>query len=691
MPTSSHAPSPTQTTSPELALGLKGGRRPRIRVTIAALALPVALGLLAASVELVTGTRLVDPASLLLLGVLVGLLLASAVSGGSTAAPWQRKNLWGTGAVAAVLLAAWVVSNRLFGLSTGALRPSVLLLVGVVCTVVSLGAALWGQRSAALARRGANAIRRWYAWLHTHADAICISASLVVALGFRASIMFRAPAFVIGDSGAYVEAAETIRTAFSFASLGYIFPPGYSTFVAGVQILLGPDFLAVVAVQHLLGIGTVLLTYAVGRAFLPPLLALLPALGTAANGYLLMIEHGIYTEALFIPLALLFVLLTVRMLHGGRRGNASAAQSSGNPWRGSSLPIVVAAGAALGLATLTRLVIQPALIAVCLLLLVYEGAHRYRTWLRILAFVAIFGLVVSPWLVHNWLQYRYIGLSNSLGQQLLVRLWEEEGTYTWANSEERDPDLRQVLTLLQSAKDRNISHWEAWQRVGAEFSTETAPTLITAAALDVIARHPAQYLDRTWFRLRRMWRGGFAKERVHDLYPQQELLNIRSPIFGIHDEFAAIAELAGNRSDWITRLFNPDMLPAALTLALTVACAVSAIVSRRLRPALVPLGMGVGLLLVPVLVNADRARFHHPAEPFLLLNVCCRPVGYCIGATQRVAALMPPASVLKERALRVSPSGPATFAPPRRHRARAGGASTGMCSRRADDGPAPHG
>ncbi len=582
-----------------------GWHRLRMRVTVAALALPMVLGLLAAGTELVTGTRLVDPASLLLLGVLVGLLLASAVSGAttSTAASWQRKALWGASTVAAVLLAAWVVSNRLFGLSTGALRPSTLLLAGVVCAGFSLSAALWGQRSAELARRVAHAIRRWYAWLDTHADAVCIGISVVVALGSRASIMFRAPAFVIGDSGAYVEAAETIRTAFSFAPLSYIFPPGYSTFVAGVQILLGPDFLAVVAVQHLLGIGTVLLTYAVGRAFLPPLLAFLPALGTAANGYLLIIEHGIYTEALFIPLALLFVLLTVRMLHGG-----------GGWWT------VVAAGATLGLAALTRLVIQPALIAVCLLLLVYEGAHRYRTWLRILTFVAIFGVVVCPWLVHNWLQYRYIGLSNSLGQQLLVRLWQEEGTYTWANSAAHDPDLRRVLALLQASKDRHLSHWEAWQRVGAEFGSDRTPALITAATLDVISRNPAGYLDKTWFRLQRMWRGGFAKERVHDLYDQQELLNIRSPIFGVHDEFATIAELAGNRVDWITRLFRPDLLPPHLTLLLTVVGAVSAVVSRRLRPALVPLGMGVGLLLVPVLVNADRARFNHPAEPFLLLT-----------------------------------------------------------------------
>ena len=586
-----------------------GWRRPRRCVTVAALALPMALGLLAASVEIVTGTRLVDPASLLLLGLLVGLLLASAVSTATTitAAPWQRKTLWGTGAVAAVLLAAWVVGNRQFGLSTGALRPSALLLVGVGGAAFSLGTALWGQRSAALARRGANAIRRWYAWLRTHADAVCISTSVVVALGFRASIMFRAPAFVIGDSGAYVEAAETIRTAFSFASLSDIFPPGYSTFIAGVQILLGPDFLAVVAVQHLLGIGTVLLTYAIGRVFLPPLLALLPALGSAANGYLLILEHGIYTEALFIPLALLFALLTVRMLHGG-----------GGWW------VVVAAGATLGLAALTRLVIQPALIAACLLLLVYEGIQRYRTWLRILTLLVVFGVVVSPWLLHNWLRYNYLGLSNSLGLQLLVRLWETGDTYTWANSNEQNPDVRRVLSILQDERGRNASHWEAWLRIETELGASRTPALITAATRDVIARHPSQYLDatwsRTWFRLRRMWRGGFAKERVHDLYDQQELLNIRSPIFAVHDEFADIAELAGNRVDWITRLFRPDMLPGQLTLVLTVACTVSAIMIRKLRPALVPLGLGVGLLLVPVLLNDALARYHHPAEPFLLLT-----------------------------------------------------------------------
>ncbi|MAG37330.1 MAG: hypothetical protein CL878_13935 [Dehalococcoidia bacterium] len=569
---------------------------PRGRIVLVVFALPVALGLLAAVVGMATATRLAEPISLVWLGLLVGLLLASGAHGEARAsgtARW-RKAVWGAGAIAAVLLAAWVAVNRLFGLSTGALRPSTLLLAGVACGALSLGAALWGRRSVALARRGD-------VWLRTHADAVCVSASVAVALGFRASIMFRAPAFVIGDSGAYMEAAETIRSAFSFAPLGDIFPPGYSTFIAGVQILLGPDFLAVVAIQHLLGLGSVILTYAVGRACFPPLLALLPALGTAANGFLLIIEHGIYTEALFIPLALLFTLFTVRMLQDG------------GWW------IVAATGATLGLAALTRLVIQPALMAVSLLLLVYDG-FRYRTWLRVLVFVAVFGAVVSPWLAHSWVRYRYVGLSNSLGQQLLVRLWEEEGSYTWADTDEQDPEMRRVLALLQAELDRDSSHWEAWQRVEAEFGAGTTPALMTAAALNVISRHPARYLDRSWFRLQRMWRGGFAQERVHDLYAQQGVLNVRSPIFSVGDGFASVAELAGNRTDWITRLFRPNMLPAFLTLALTVACAVSVIVSERLRPALVPLGMGMGLLVIPVLLNADRARFHHSAEPFLLLT-----------------------------------------------------------------------
>lgn len=538
---------------------------------------------------------MIDPASVVALGVLVSLVLATVPALATMQAP---RSWWLVAFVtvlvgSAALLVGWVVANRLAGISTGEFQPRVLLGAAVGCTALSLALVRWGRGLLAV-------LCRSWTWYDVRADAVSASVVTVVGAAFRASIMFRAPAFVIGDSGSYAEAATTIREQFSFAPLSSIFPPGHPTFMAGVQLLLGPDFLAVIAVQHLLGIGTALCTYWLGRAFLPPVLALLPALGVAANGYLLIVEHGIYTEALFIPLVVLFALLAVRLLHGGG-------------WR-----MAAAAGATLALAALTRLVIQPAVLAILLLLL--RDGRRWRTWLRALVFVGAFAVVVSPWLAHNWLHYRYIGLSNSLGMQFLVRLWEEEGSYTWADPGETDPVLRHTLQALQEEKDRGVSYWQAWLRIEREFPDRNTSALLTAASFHVIRRQPGLYLDRTWFRLRRMWQGGFGKERVHDLYGQQERLGIRSPIFKVRDEFAAVAEQEGNKVDTLTRLFRPDALPPWLTLALTVAGAVGVVVSRRLRPALVPLGLGVGLLVITVMLNSDRARMHHPAEPFLLLT-----------------------------------------------------------------------
>lgn len=565
-------------------------------LVLSVLVLPTSLGCLLAISELATGVRIANPLSLVYLGLLVGLLLASGVYGLSQVqgAMWLRLILWVVPGLLAVNMAAWITGNRVFDWSIGRLSPETLLLAGLCCAAVSMSAAFWSHLNVVV-------IRRWSAILHFYADGVCLTTTIFVAVAFRLSIMFRAPVFVIGDSGAYVEAAESIRTAFSFAPLSYIFPPGYPTFLAGTQILFGPDFLAVAAIQHLLGVGTAVLTYKLGREFLPPLIAVVPALGVAANGYLLILEHGIYTEALFIPLALVFALLTTRMLAGA------------GWW------VVASSGAMLGFALLTRLVIQPASLGVCLLLLAAEGFRR-RTLLRILVFATVFGVVVAPWIAYNWFHKQYFGITNSFGYILLVRLWEEEGSYTWADTDEHDPDLRRVLSLLDAEKARDSSHSEAWQRVVTEMGLGPTPALITAASLNVISRHPSQYLERTWFRTKRMLRGGFGRERVHDLYAQQELLGIRSPIFGVRAEFASIAEKEGNRTDWITRAFRPDTLPLLPKLALTISCAVSVIFIRPVRPAFVPLAMALGLLLVPVLVDADRARFRHPAEPFLLLT-----------------------------------------------------------------------
>ena len=566
----------------------------------AALTFPALLGLLLAGWLLWLNSTRIDPASVAALGVLVSLVAATltALTTARTPLTSRKRAVVGISLGGVAVLVAWVIANRLAGVPMSTFRPSGLLSVGVACAALSLAVVRWDQELAAGLRR----LRGWYAVYAARAGVVDTGIVALVAVAFRAAVMFRMPAVVIGDSGVLLETVTTILDQFSFAPLTVVFPPAYPLFLAAVSVLVGPDFLAVAAVQHVLGVGTALCTYWLGRTFLPPLLALLPALGVAANGYLIILEHGIYSEALFIPLAVLFALTAVRLLHGG------------GPWTAA------AAGATLALAALTRLVIQPALLAVVFLLPLYQGWRRALP--RLLIFASAFVVVVSPWVAHNRIHYGYVGLSNSLGMQLLPRLWEEEGSYQWSDSGETDPVLRRALAALQHDKDRGVSWWEAWLRIERDFPERDTSALVTAAVLDVIGRQPDVYLSRTWFRLNRMWRGGFTKERVHDLYGQQDRLGIHSPIFKVRAEaeFSALAEREGNKADAITRVFRPDVLPAWLTLALTALAAAGALVSRRLRPALVPLGLGLGLLVLPVVLNADRARYLHPAEPFLLLT-----------------------------------------------------------------------
>jgi hypothetical protein len=85
------------------------------------------------------------------------------------------------------------------------------------------------------------------------------------------------------------------------------------------------------------------------------------------------------------------------------------------------------------------------------------------------------------------------------------------------------------------------------------------------------------------------------------------------------------SEVAGNQAHALTRLVRPDDLPPGLTLVLTVVATVASLAVRRLRPALVPIGLGLGLLFLAVLLNSDRARYRHPAEPFLVVT-------YTVGA-----------------------------------------------------------
>ena len=516
-------------------------------------------------------------------------------------ARWLITGAWGTVAV----LVAWVVANRIVGVSTGSVRPGFLLIIGAVVVGIVLAACTWGTE-------WGRQVNGWSLAVARDPDLCNVRFIATIAAVVRLTVLFRVPVFVIGDSGVYVEAAGTIARNGSFGPLLGIYPPAYSIFLAIVCAVLGPDFLGPVAVQHALGIITSVATYRVARVALPPGWALVPALATAMNGYLLILEHGIYTEALFVPLLVVVAWMATRLL--GLVGSKG--------WL-----LAAATGALMAIASLTRLVLQPFLMVLAGAMLIADGwPPRHDAWRRVAVLIGAFVVTVSPWLVHNIIVHRYVGLSNGTGvSALLPRLWEEEATYAWANPAHPDPIVRSVTIALQDERDHGSSYWQAYLRVQRDFPGLNASNLVAAAGIDVIVRHPALFVDRTWFRWRRLWAGGFARETVNDLYGEQEKLRINSPIFMIRPDGPPESELAGNQAHVLTRLVRPDDVPPGLTLVLTVVATVASLAVRRLRPALVPIGLGLGLLFLAVLLNSDRARYRHPAEPFLVVT-------YTVGA-----------------------------------------------------------
>jgi len=569
---------------------------PTIRATVTwvLVALPSVVGV-AVAIAWAAGASVppIDPVSVAGVGLVgsaaAATVVLSAVRHRAVQAAWA----------VAVTLGAWVVANRLVGVSTGPVRPGLLLVVAAAVAGLGLAAAVWGDAWRRALADGWRAVAR-------HPDRWNLRIVATVAALVRLVVLFRVPVFVIGDSGGYVEAAGTVARDGSFAPLLGIYPPAYSVFLAGVWAVLGPDYLAAAAVQHALGVVTAIATYGVARAVLPPGWALLPALVTATNGYLLILEHGIYTEAMFIPLLAVVAWLATRLLGAGDHGG----------WR-----LAATTGTLVALASLTRLVLQPFLAVLAAGMLVADGwPPRREAWVRVAALVGAFVVAVSPWVAHNWIVHGYVGLSNGTGvSALLPRLWEEEATYIWANPDHPNADVRDLLEALQQERDRGSSYWQAWMRARREFPGMNASNLVAAAGFDVIMRHPGLFADRTWFRLRRLWSGGFARETVNDLYGEQDKLRIISPIFIVRPNGPAESERAGNQAHALTMLVRPDVVPPGVALVLMAFATVRAATSRRWLASLVPIGLAAGLLFLAVLLNSDRARYRHPAEPFLVI------------------------------------------------------------------------
>src|SRR5438067_11657683 len=130
------------------------------------------------------------------------------------------------------------------------------------------------------------------------------------------------PVFATGDSEGYLGLGFALSQGVDY-DLASKRTPGYPWLIALAIVGGGEDLRSLVFIQHALGVLTAVLTFALGRLCFPPArlgraVGLAAGLLVALNGALVLSEHTVMTEALFVPLIAGSMTALVAALRSGR-------------------------------------------------------------------------------------------------------------------------------------------------------------------------------------------------------------------------------------------------------------------------------------------------------------------------------------------------------------------------------------
>jgi 4-amino-4-deoxy-L-arabinose transferase-like glycosyltransferase len=225
--------------------------------------------------------------------------------------------------------------------------------------------------------------------------------------------------------------------------------PLYPMFVAGCYALPGPDRLAVLLAQAVLGATMTAAIYLICRRLFSEKAALVSALFGALYYPLIAISQSVLSEALFIPLLVFSLLAALCALHANKNVHFALA------------------GILTGLACLCRPVIlyfPPMLVLVAL-----AGLLRRKLNIRLLGlalYLTCFYLTLSPWAYRNW---RELGTpvftSTNTGMVLATSVMPRHGKLFGFDLQKNymPPEDRHILDLPelernQALKELAINH-----------------------------------------------------------------------------------------------------------------------------------------------------------------------------------------------------------------------------------------
>ena len=236
-------------------------------------------------------------------------------------------------------------------------------------------------------------------------------------------------------------------------------PPVYPALLAATTIF-GKSYIAIVILQSLIGAGTVLCAYFIGKELFNKTAGRLAAIGVAFYPYFVMHDTALQETGVFTFLTALSVLLLLKS-------------------RQSSI-IAVAAGVALGLAILTRATLIGFIPFALLWVLWLQDRARGLAFKRTAAVTMGLMIIVTPWLVRNYVRIGTPTISTLSG----LTLWAGNNPHTFSNYPNQSID-RSVntawsgLTLEEDAYIRQLDE----VRQNGWFMNK---------ALDYIKQHPKE-------------------------------------------------------------------------------------------------------------------------------------------------------------------------------------------------------
>ncbi|WP_459802304.1 hypothetical protein [Herbidospora sp. RD11066] len=378
-------------------------------------------------------------------------------------------------------------------------------------------------------------------------------------------------------------------------------PSGYSVFLAPFHSVV-----ALITVQHLLGLGIAICVYVIlrKRTFLPPWAAGLATAPILLDAYQIQLEHLVMADLLFTFLVMAGTTLILL-----------------NP---RSWFLVGAGFLLLALSAMTRTVGLP-LIAVAAVWLLIARAG----WQRVLAGVAVAGVAVGGYAFWFNATYGSYGMGSSS-----VWLWSR--TMTFADCGRMDPP-EHLKVLCPDIGPRLAAPAYIWDPASPIMKTgKQRDELASEFTMLALRSQPLDFLmtgfgDAMW---------AFRWDRV--VYPSpgtQSAYRFPDFVKPLSDKLASagrsapelMKEYQGSRADtevvepfasW-TRAYQEQVYLRGPLLAAILVFTFLVMIIRFRVATLLPLGFALTLLLVPPLVAAFDHRYVVPVVPLACLAAAC--------------------------------------------------------------------